>query len=296
MVQKAPKRSSAKRYMLAASTGGLYRGIFEISGRKVRHVEGWGPLTFPTLTGDPEKDLLTDLNAGMGSTQFTLRRMTLKPNSYHPRVWRPTFNEFEFPTRDDEARQGLAQLVYLIRQLESILEVVEPSKRNLKVWGHAIRNVLMVACTEVEAQLSGVLTANSYQAKRRSTVDYVKLKGPLRLGEYSVQMAHFPEAGRFSPFASWNPQSPTQSLAWYDAYNQVKHDREKNFSAARLDHTINAISACLILLYAQHGHTAFTRDEPFTFFRLVGQPMWPGDEQYYSVRGVTGARQQKLVL
>ena len=43
------------------------------------------------------------------------------------------------------------------------------------------------------------------------------------------------DMGELAPFALWEEARPTGSLAWYDAYNAVKHDRERNFSRATLE-------------------------------------------------------------
>jgi D-galactarate dehydratase / Altronate hydrolase, C terminus/SAF domain len=71
---------------------------------------------------------------------------------------------------------------------------------------------------------------------------------------------------------------PTKSLAWYDAYHGVKHNRENEFRRGTLERAFEAVSACIVLLVAQFGSTALI----FELSRFVGvrAPVWPIGEMY----------------
>ena len=56
----------------------------------------------------------------------------------------------------------------------------------------------------------------------------------------------------FQPFINFG-LSPQKSPDWYDAYNQVKHNREENLEKASLENCMNAVAGILILLYLQFG-------------------------------------------
>lgn len=147
----------------------------------------------------------------------------------------------------------VAQNDWLLVQLDTIFQTLEPSTENAGAYGHTIRNLLIIAATEVEALCRGVLESNGYSSGRSARwniKDYRKVAEPLRLNDYALRLARRPSYGEVRPFAAWQPASPSDCLPWYSAYNKVKHDREGSFSEARLEHVISAVAACCILLRA----------------------------------------------
>ncbi len=172
--------------------------------------------------------------------------------------------------------QASSQLHFLVDWLERIFMVVQPGPESERAFGHEIRNLLIIACTEVEAQWTSILRANGAVAVagRFSTQDYVKLLPVMRLHEYSVRFRQVPWLDPVAPFRDWVSARPTQSLAWYDAYNQVKHDRESNLNYAQLRHAISAVMANLILTWAQWGEgSVWLKDIPVRFW-LQDRPQW----------------------
>jgi hypothetical protein len=144
---------------------------------------------------------------------------------------------------------------------------------------------LILACTEVEAAWRGILTANDPAARGRdrlNTADYVRLLHPLRLADWSVALKDYPDIPSLRPFSTWNPQQPTGSLTWYDAYNQVKHDRERYISMANLGAVLEAMAAVFVLQCAQWGPLVFDRfayDRKSCFY-VEAVPMFPLAELY----------------
>jgi hypothetical protein len=91
--------------------------------------------------------------------------------------------------------------------------------------------------------------------------------------------------GDFSPFRNWDKAAPTASLSWYDAYNGVKHDREREFERATLENLANGLAACAIMLMAQFGWLGlgYVQNEEqglLSYFSFVAMPDWPLSEQY----------------
>jgi hypothetical protein len=142
--------------------------------------------------------------------------------------------------------------------MREVFRFVEPRAENLHVFGHEIRQLLVLACNEVEAQCKAVLRANGYAPRaangglRRLTMrDYFRVSQPLRLDEWRVTLAVYP-LPPISPFAEW--VGNFVQLPWYGAYNAVKHDREIAFHEATLANLIDAMSAVCVLVVAQFGH------------------------------------------
>lgn len=78
------------------------------------------------------------------------------------------------------------------------------------------------------------------------------------------------------PFELWEAGDSTQTLPWYAAYNAVKHDRETEFSQARLEHLFDSIAAVAIMLQAQFG----TDRVQLGSLTCVASPVWSIKEYY----------------
>jgi len=223
----------------------------------------------------------------------------LEEGVYYQRIARPYSNdhtdspgwnpEDEEKSNQYEKTKTLAesagQLHHLKEHLEEICRVIYPcGENNLRAYGHEIRNVLIVACTEVEAQWQGILKANGYKFEKdfASTHDYVELLVPLRLNRYSVRFPYFPAIEPIAPFEGWKKATPTGSLEWYAAYNKAKHDRELNFNQAQLRHALAAAAAYFVMLCAQHGWeiAARPREASTRFFCLKDKPSWEKEHCY----------------
>lgn len=177
---------------------------------------------------------------------------------------------------------SINQLAILTDELNQIFKTIHPVKNNYKSFGHNLRNLLILACTEVEAQLKGIIRANSInQRTNYTTKDYYKLRDVLNLNEYKILFNYYPSIDLCSPFKKWKQDKPTQSLKWYDSYNAVKHDREESFDRANLIDTINAVSALAILIVAQYGsNISYWNERIGNFYNFKNLPSWKPTDYY----------------
>jgi hypothetical protein len=216
---------------------------------------------------------------------------TLQPGEYYPRIARPGTSHLSGQNLLSPSTQALkselaiakSQLSVLLRQLKRICETIHPTEENMDAYGHDIRNLLILACTEVESHWRAVLVANNYGRERYSTNDYVKLEGPMRLGSYTLSFVEYPWLKPFRPFGLWKVLgvSPTKELPWYDSYNFVKHDRETSFARAKLRHAFEAVAANVILVAGQFGfHDCFRQAEFADSFLFTDFPKWEPAEVY----------------
>jgi hypothetical protein len=219
-------------------------------------------------------------------TEGHFHAMTLGPGEFYPRIARPIAlagNESRLwsPNLDGEKvyiASARGQLISLTRKLEIICQNVQPSERTFDVYGHEIRNLLILAATEAEMHWRGILVKNGSQSQRLSSKEFVKLVDPLKLSEYAITFYDFPDLQPIRPFAGWLEVDPTRSLGWYDAYNGVKHNREREFERGTLRHTFEAVSACIALLVAQFGLTALNAELSRSV--TLKLPSWPIKEMY----------------
>ncbi|MGA8598075.1 MAG: hypothetical protein WB676_25440 [Bryobacteraceae bacterium] len=235
-----------------------------------------------TITSGEPPDVVVE---GLASWRFL--PLKLSPGEYYRRMARPTSDLLNdspgVNPENSQIRESIensrGQLVALRDQLERIFRVVHPVPTNFDTYGHDIRNLLILAATEVEAHWKGILKENG--ASGVNTNDYVKLLPAMKLDEYSLRLPYYPWLSPVAPFRGWSGSAPTQSLTWYDAYNAVKHDRESAFNRGTLSDAIQAVCACAILMLAQFGKSGYhRRDEISHYFVLDSTPKWEPTEVY----------------
>lgn len=277
-------------YYITVDRADTLRQLWFVDGDKVVPADGSQRMLEPGRKG--LRGLRAQLDGIWGHlAPWRAVRVKLEPGQYYPRIARPYFSG---PTHApggnpvaheyaNEVAGTVGQLGYLTDVMARVLQVVHPEPGTLRTYGHEIRNLMIIACTEVEAQCKAILDANGYVPNkgRHSTVDYVKLLKVMKLDGYSVQLVACPWLKPVSPFARWQPSAPTKSLPWYDAYNAVKHDREANFKQAQLVHAINAVAACAILGWCQFGEGPMNGGTGLlSTFQLVARPTFPVSEVY----------------
>lgn len=179
-------------------------------------------------------------------------------------VWRPGLclniqNALDID--NGEKARAKRELKIIIEKLHEILMYVEPSKQCLDTYGHKIRELLILACTECEYYWSSYIRLSGNTNNKLTTNDFVKLKDKLFLEEYLVKFSNYPTIITFQPFAGWNAQRPTNSLKWYDGYNKTKHDKMKFFNMAKLEYCLNAISAIIIMFCIRYSPYALTEEQ-----------------------------------
>jgi len=217
-------------------------------------------------------------------------KLELDLGQYYPRMSRPNdshwhqspgSNPGEYDIKNFIA-MSLGQLTVLARQLNDICQIIHPSKETFFTYGHGIRNLLILASTEVEAHWRGILVANNYIKPTYNTNDYVMLLGAMKLDEYTVSFPSFPWLSPVRPFGMWSASKPTASLKWYDAYNAVKHNREGEFDRATLENAFEAVAACAVMLIAQFGlhFSGWPSSETSVFFNFPDLPKWTPAQVY----------------
>lgn len=199
-----------------------------------------------------------------------------KPGYYFPRINRGNVG---FNYVNDAFHLDARAYRNIQASLDTLFNVIEPDPRNFGSYGHKIRELLILASTEVEFLLLKALTENGYEKKGvYTTADYVHCLELFRLSLWKVELIQYPAIKTFVPFAGWDKNNATKSLAWYSAYNAVKHNRGDNIVEANFEHVLDAVAALHILLEAQYGFGIFERfhqrSEERSLFTTVVLPSW----------------------
>ncbi|GGZ44808.1 hypothetical protein [Asticcacaulis endophyticus] len=240
---------------------------------------------FPTT---PDRQIW-DINAESGWRKEQFVEPKLAPGQFYQRIARPFAFDSAFgcPLTEADHRyiaEAVGQLEVFCRDLDAICRTVHPAKENYSAFGHDIRNLLILACTEIEAHWKGILRLNGRKGK--STTDYVALLPIMKLNDYELRFNRYSWLGQFSPFQNWgNKETATADLLWYAAYNGVKHNREQEFHSASLEQAFNAVAACAILLVAQFGLQGLgyidqTQIGLLSNFGFTELPQWDLEDHY----------------
>jgi len=217
---------------------------------------------------------------------FCIKDGQMNRGEFYSRIMRPIFGEGTIQPGQtlknhydhNVLRNIQKQEEILIETLEVVFRSIHPHESNFDVYGHQIRNLIILAATEVESSLIAILEANDVSPLNRhyTTHDYVRLNNFLKLDAYEVSLTHYPWLQPLTPFRQWDSAKPTKSLSWYDSYNKIKHNREIEFNEAKLIHAINAIVAVHILLVSQFG----TWGTYNPYFKVSSKPDWLREELY----------------
>ena len=264
--------------------------VWQFDGRSARKINVSDAAGINVIELGTERNIADAFQRNRPALNFY--KLKLAPGKYYPHIARPINGALSDPLglnpAEDNNRHKRAnsagQMMALIEQLQEICRVVHPIGNNMQVYGHEIRNVLMLACMEVEAHCKRILLSNAQTADNMG--DFVKLSQPLKLTDYSVSFPYYPWLDPpLKPFDGWRPKS---SLRWYAAYNSVKHDRAEKFSSGTLEATFQAVAGCFVLLAAQHGSDFVLqgKEAERAFLKLVDWPSWAPEDFYVCPYGI----------
>lgn len=219
---------------------------------------------------------------------------------YYPNIYRPDFSSklqnnhfiqdsqpfldsFDDPFIYDKEEYGdyVRQLEIIINELNDVFKVIAPTEGNYKSYGNAIRNIIVLACTEIDSMMHNVLVRNEWcKEKDHLTMNHYRiLNEAMRLNEYSISFNDYTQLGAFFPFKEWSVKG--ESLTWYKAYNHVKHKRYENFAEANLENAILSVMGFAIFLVAQYGkENNIWKRKIGSYLSIKKQPLWKLEEYY----------------
>lgn len=160
------------------------------------------------------------------------------------------------PAFADRAESYVRSFAMLQADFRDLLEYIEPADQNRESYSLRTYELLLRACTEVETNCKAILRSNAYPEAKWTMSDYCKIELSHYLSQYRVKVPYWHgAAGDRAPFASW---ANGGRLAWYQAYNDVKHDRAQNLHRATLEHLVDGVCAAAVLLSAQFFNEEFS--------------------------------------
>ncbi|MFH1921569.1 MAG: hypothetical protein ABIP48_17020 [Planctomycetota bacterium] len=135
---------------------------------------------------------------------------------------------------EDPLHFVVSNFAALEEQLRSCLEYVPFIEQNSSVVSPKFIPILMDACSLIDSAFRHQMSNKGHQNIRTFAAEheaYLQLENATTILLVSpIQLLR--------PFRGWQNAAP----AWWNAYNQVKHDRIGNYAAATYTHTVTAMA------------------------------------------------------
>ncbi|MCF5051816.1 hypothetical protein GIW50_12495 [Pseudomonas syringae] len=216
----------------------------------------------------------------------TIVKSAFKPGVKNRRIWRGVVVQNGEVTCNPHPKIEYNDYIVKLRAARNASELfnefsdsfryLEPHTDNYKAYSNRMRELLILSCTEIEANFSGILEVNNVKPNRKNynTGDFAKLIQVLYLKDWGASLKLRHGCGSSYPFKDWSVEKPTQTLQWYDAYNHVKHDAFDKLCLANFNAVYNAMSALYILLIAQWGISIFEELSLHVPFICISRPIY----------------------
>jgi hypothetical protein len=211
--------TAMRYYIRTLPDGSLNGGIWRIDDQSAQRVGITNAPIYYAESGLTVLESIRRKEEHWFSGEGGFHELKLAPGEFYPRMARPS-QPGDGPGSNPGAqaeRSSIAvargQLLALTAQLARICQTVHPTAATLDVFGHEIRNLIILACTEAEAHWRNVLIANGMKKREFNVERYAALGPAMRLAEYAVSFPNFPWLEPVRPFANWAPATP--GLAWY---------------------------------------------------------------------------------
>jgi hypothetical protein len=166
------------------------------------------------------------------------------------------YGEYIYDPLYSNDRNSLARAYKLIENdFEKLFEYIEPSDLNLATFSHRTYELFLRACTEFETNCRRILDANSYSGRKVFIIrEFHNINKAMALHNYEVIISGWDgQCKILKPFLEWENG---YQLFWYQAFNQVKHDRSLHLKEASLNNLLNAVAGLLCILFAQFSFEA----------------------------------------
>ena len=180
-----------------------------------------------------------------------IKKENMEIGAKYNHIWNPLMQnniEKELDFTVSEAYRAKRSLGILVEKLQELLLYVEPSEEGLKSYSHRARELLFLACSDLECNLKRYNFKNNERMN-----DYIQILDYIDLSKYKLSLVGYSNPYKCCPFENWKKKEPSKSIPWYYAYNQIKHNIDANFHLATLENCINAIAANIILFAVRYS-------------------------------------------
>ena len=170
-----------------------------------------------------------------------------------------------------------------LRSLSDVTGYIEPTRAHDAVHGHEIRQLLLLACTEVESAWRSILQLNWPACPDRLTTNqYVQLCAAMGLDEWEVRLTPIQRTALSRHSRAGIPSSRRSRFDGMRRTMRQSASREGGLEDATFGHLVNALAAVFIMTIAQFGTEHLDGDSEFQVdeFCVVRSPRLGLDEMY----------------
>jgi hypothetical protein len=129
------------------------------------------------------------------------------------------------------------------------IDYVHLNSSNFKTYSNEFAKLLLLIGSEVDVVAKRVCNKINPNARANNIEDYRNIITAAYTGMHDIEIDIAKFSLKIKPWASWGA-TPPASPVWWKAYNDVKHERNTNFSDANLEHSLSALCGlCALLLY-----------------------------------------------
>ena len=131
----------------------------------------------------------------------------------------------------------------LEKHFETIESYVEISEENFRTFSFEFASQLQNIGSELDAIMKEI--CGYAQTDRKDISNYC----PTILQKYPalIEQKVGVRGMEIIPFENWDSNRASQSLVWWQAYNDIKHGRVQNYKEANLGNVLSALSGLYIL-------------------------------------------------
>jgi len=169
--------------------------------------------------------------------------------------------------------------------LLEVLRIVPYCKEHCQVWSPVLATVLMEACSQLDSlwKARSRLGDSKVSSRDLDIQDYFCKFGAEHANRWVV---FFQDDGELLyPFAAWRclerfEKDAYQPVAWWSAYNDVKHDRLLYENRATIDNALNALAGLFLAIIRTPGaYRAMSQAGWFEHNARFVHPEWLASEE-----------------
>jgi len=130
--------------------------------------------------------------------------------------------------------------------LEGFLQVVPFCEEHENVWSPQLVTILIEACSQLDSLWITELRGEGEET-RPNIQDYFTKLGSKVSNNWLVIWGE--KGVKVQPFAAWHGASTYKPLPWWQAYNNLKHDRLKHRKEATYRNAVDSMAGLFIAMY-----------------------------------------------
>jgi len=137
----------------------------------------------------------------------------------------------------------------LEQEVIALSRYIEICDKNSSTYSIELMKLLFSASSEVDV-IAKIICKRINKKSKAKNIYHYRLAITKEFPKLSIQEVSMPLYGmELKPWSNW---SQSKTPKWWDAYNNVKHERNNYYHEANLKNTLNAIAALYVMLLYFH--------------------------------------------